>query len=73
MGAVHAVDASSKLADSLVFEEPVLAAELARWIVENDLRYSRPVTPQDAAAFADPEETVYRFRMSIGHLFEEEL
>ena len=58
---------------ALVFEEPDLAAELARWILVDDLRYSRPVTPQAAAAFADPEETIYRFRMSIGHLFEEEL
>jgi phosphatidylserine/phosphatidylglycerophosphate/cardiolipin synthase-like enzyme len=58
---------------ALVFEEPVLAADLARRIVEGDLRYGRPVTVQDAAGFADPEETIYRFRVSIGHLFEEEL
>jgi putative cardiolipin synthase len=58
---------------ALVFEEPVLAADLARRIVEGDLRYGRPVTVQDAAEFADPEETIYRFRVSIGHLFEEEL
>jgi putative cardiolipin synthase len=58
---------------ALVFEEAALADELARWIVENDLRYSRQVTAEDAAAFADPEETIYRFRKEIGHLFEEEL
>mgnify|MGYP001051727772 FL=1 len=58
---------------ALVFEEDVLAADLAMWILENDLNYSRPVSPQDAAAFADPDETIYRFRMSIGHLFKEEL
>lgn len=58
---------------ALVFEQPELAAELAHWILHNDLLYSRQVTPRDAAEFADPEETIYRFRMSIGHLFEEEL
>lgn len=58
---------------ALVFEEAALADELARWIVENDLRYSRQVTAEAAAAFADPEETIYRFRKEIGHLFEEEL
>ena len=58
---------------ALVFEEAALADRLARWIVENDLGYSRQVTTADAAAFADPEETIYRFRKEIGHLFEEEL
>jgi putative cardiolipin synthase len=58
---------------ALVFEEAALAGELARWIVENDLRYSRQVTAEEAAAFADPEDTIYRFREEIGHLFEEEL
>lgn len=58
---------------ALVFEQTDLAADLAHWILVNDLRYSRPVTPRDAAEFADPEETIYRLRMSIGSLFEEEL
>ena len=58
---------------ALVFEEEALAAELARWIVDNDLHYSRPVTAEDAAAFADPDDTIYRFREEIGRLFEEEL
>lgn len=58
---------------ALVFEEPGLAAELAYWLIENDLRYSRRVTPAAAAGFADPEDVIYRFRKSIGHLFKEEL
>ena len=57
----------------LVFEHEALSGELARWILENDLRYSREVTPADAAAFADPEDVVYRYRVNIGHLFEQEL
>lgn len=58
---------------ALVFEQEALAAELADWIIERDLRYSRAVTVEDAAAFADPEDVIYRFRKTIGHLFEEEL
>ena len=58
---------------ALVFEQEGLSAELARWIVEHDLHYSEPVTVAAAAEFADPEDTIYRFRKTIGHLFEEEL
>jgi putative cardiolipin synthase len=58
---------------ALVLEQPELAAELARQILVDDLRYSRPVPPRDASEFADPDDTIYRFRTSIGHLFEEEL
>ena len=58
---------------ALVFEQEALATELARWILDNDLRYSEPVTVADANEFADPEDTIYRFRKTIGHLFEEEL
>ena len=56
----------------LVFEEPALAGELAR-LIEQDLQYSRRVTPELAAEFEDPEDVIYRFRKSIGHLFEAEL
>jgi phosphatidylserine/phosphatidylglycerophosphate/cardiolipin synthase-like enzyme len=56
----------------LVFEEEALAGELAE-LIEQDLRYSRRVTPEDAAAFEDPEDVIYRFRKQIGHLFEGEL
>lgn len=56
----------------LVFEEDALAAELAE-LIEQDLRYSRRVTPEDAAVFETPEDVIYRFRKEIGHLFEDEL
>ena len=56
----------------LVFEEPALAEELAG-LFEQDLRYSRRVTREDAAAFEDPEDVIYRFRKQLGHLFEAEL
>jgi hypothetical protein len=42
-------------------------------ILEHDLRYSRKITPERAAEFADPQEVIYRFREKIGHLFKEEL
>jgi putative cardiolipin synthase len=58
---------------ALVFEEETISAELARWIVDHDLRYSQAVTLAAAAEFADPADTIYRFREEIGHLFEEEL
>ena len=58
---------------ALVFEQPALAADLARWILENDLKYSREVTRREAASFAEPEDVIYRFREQIGHLFEQEL
>ena len=42
-------------------------------ILEQDLRYSKPVTAEEAAGFADPKDIVYRFRKEIGHLFEADL
>ena len=56
----------------LVFEEPALAEELAG-LIEQDLHYSRRVTPELAAGFEDPDDVIYRFRKQIGHLFEAEL
>ena len=58
---------------ALVFEQEELSSELARWVVGHDLHYSSPVTLAEAAEFANPEDMIYRFRESIGHLFEEEL
>ena len=57
----------------IVFEQESLAAELAAWIVGNDLLYSRRVTEEAAAEYADPDEVIYRFRKEIGEYFEEEL
>ena len=58
---------------ALVFEQPELAGELARIIVDNDLKYSRQVSVEDAEAYADPDEIIYRFRKEIGHWFEDQL
>lgn len=58
---------------AVVFEQPELSEQLRQLFYENDLAYSREVSTQEAAEFADPEDTIYRFRKEIGHLFEEEL
>jgi phosphatidylserine/phosphatidylglycerophosphate/cardiolipin synthase-like enzyme len=58
---------------AVVFLEPTLAERLRRSYLDNDLRYSREVTPEMAAKFEAPEAVVERFRKSIGHLFERHL
>jgi putative cardiolipin synthase len=57
----------------LVFEQEDLSSELADWIADRDLRYSRQVTEAEAQEFEDPEDAIYRFRKEIGQFFEAEL
>ena len=57
----------------LVFEQEALASELADWIVERDLHYSRQVTEEQAQEFEDPKDAIYRFRKEVGQYFEAEL
>ena len=58
---------------AVVFLEPALAERLRQSFLENDLKYSREVTPEMAAEFESPQSVITRFRKSIGHLFEEHL
>lgn len=58
---------------AIVFEQEELAGRLRRLFLENDLKYSREVTLQQAREFAEPEDVVYRFRDTIGKYFEGEL
>ncbi len=58
---------------AIVFEQEELAGRLRQLFLENDLRYSREVTLEQAQEFEDPQDVVYRFRDSIGKYFEEEL
>jgi phosphatidylserine/phosphatidylglycerophosphate/cardiolipin synthase-like enzyme len=58
---------------AVVFLEPELSQALQRAFFENDLKYSREVTPEQAAEFEAPASVIKRFRKSIGHLFEEHL
>jgi len=55
---------------ALVFEQPELAGRLRDAFLLNDTRYSTEVSAAQAEEFADPGDVVYRFRESIGHLFE---
>jgi len=58
---------------AIVFEREELSAQLRKLFLEYDLRYSREITAEAAAEFADPQETIYRFRKELGHFFEAEL
>ncbi len=58
---------------AVVFQEPALSRALRQAFLDNDLRYSREVTPDQAAQFEQPESVIQRFRKSIGHLFEKQL
>jgi putative cardiolipin synthase len=55
---------------ALVFESDILSAGLAELFYENDLAYSRHVTPQDANEFNEPTDVLYRLRKEFGGLFE---
>jgi len=58
---------------AIVFEQVELSQTLRTLFYENDLKYSREVTPEIAAEYADPQEVIYRFRKEFGSLFEEQL
>lgn len=58
---------------ALVFEQPALSTALARMYLDSDLSFSHEVTREEAAAFEEPEATIYKFRKSIGKLFEGDL
>ncbi len=54
---------------AVVFESETLASELARLFYENDLAYSRLVTPREAAEFKDPTDAIYKLRKEFGDIF----
>ena len=58
---------------AIVFRDAGLAGELRAAFLEHDLRFSRQVTPEQAARFEAPESVITRFRKSIGRFFEDEL
>jgi putative cardiolipin synthase len=57
---------------AMVFDQAELSEQLARAVLEHDLKYSREVTPERAAEFGEPKEVIYRLRSKIGYLFKEE-
>jgi putative cardiolipin synthase len=55
---------------AVVFESDILSAGLAQIFYENDLAYSRRVTPENANEFKEPTDVLYRLRKEFGGLFE---
>ncbi len=55
---------------AVVLESDILSTELARLFYENDLAYSRHVTPEDAKEFNEPTDILYKLRKEFGGLFE---
>jgi len=58
---------------AVVFLQPDLSQRLRQRFLEDDLKFSREVTPEQAAQFESPESVIERFRKSIGNLFEQHL
>jgi putative cardiolipin synthase len=55
---------------AVVFESDVLSTVLAKTFYENDLSYSRRISPQDAKEFSEPSDALYKLRKEFGSLFE---
>jgi len=55
---------------AVVFESDIFSSKLAQIFYENDLAYSRKVTPQDANKFSDPSDALYKLEKEFGGLFE---
>jgi len=55
---------------AVVFESDNLSAGLAQIFYENDLAFSRRVTPEKANEFKEPTDVLYRLRKEFGGLFE---
>jgi phosphatidylserine/phosphatidylglycerophosphate/cardiolipin synthase-like enzyme len=55
---------------AIVFQSDILSAELAQLFYENDLAYSRRVTPADAEEFNDPSDAFYKLLKEFGGVFE---
>ena len=58
---------------AVVFLEPQLAQQLRRRFLDDDLRYGREVSVEQAASFEAPSSVLQRFRKSLGTLFEDHL
>jgi len=58
---------------AVVFLQPDLAGQLRLKFLDEDLRYAREVTPEQAAQFEAPESVIERFRKSLAQLFEEHI
>jgi putative cardiolipin synthase len=57
---------------AVVFQNAHLADQLVNIFRNRDLSMSREISAEEAAEFEDPKDVVYRFRKSLGELFENE-
>ena len=55
---------------AVVFESTGLSEELARIFYNNDLAFSRIVSPQEAEEYNEPTDALYRLRKDFGSIFE---
>jgi putative cardiolipin synthase len=55
---------------AVVVESDTLSTELASIFYENDLAYSRRISPEDAKEFENPSDAFYKLRKEFGALFE---
>jgi cardiolipin synthase len=58
---------------AVVLLQPDVARQLRLKILDEDLKYAREVTPEQAARFEAPESVVVRFRKSLAQFFEGQL
>ncbi len=58
---------------AVVFLQPELAKQLRQSFLNNDLRFSRDISVEQAEQFERPSSVIERFRKSIGDLFEDHL
>lgn len=56
----------------IVFENEKLSGELAHLFNENDLDFSRRITLEEAKAFPDASDAIYKLRKEFGILLEQE-
>ena len=55
---------------AMVFESDVLSPRLSEFFYTNDLAFSRQVSVEEANAFQDPTDVLYKLRKEFGDLFE---
>ena len=58
---------------AVVLENRKLAEQLAHIMLSRDLDYSKRISEKEAEAFEEPQDAIYRFRKSLGDVFEKEL
>ncbi len=58
---------------AIVYHHADLSRQLRRLFLDNDIRYSRKVTPEAAARFETPASALDKFKQSLGSMFEGEL